>query len=799
MKKLIALAVVMSASHTSFASEWLESNHLPHYLSYPERLDSVDAKQDQVTRTVSALHVNLNNWIEEQDLYRTKPNTVHIFADTIEISQNFNLLVNNQNIIIFARKIIGRGSPNIVLGKEGAVSSITIIAQDIETPFSVSAHQADGSIKYERVDLKNTSGTSILLAGKNYRKVDLTKNYASSLQLGKDSFSGVINRSFDMAASIYDQEPETSLKMLNWLEESMRKSGNTVANDPVLEDLYLQTLAFQSFAQQSSRKNNFVPYLDRSLYQNKFAAYLDTMMAFEEKRERVTQTHNSIQDKIQNARLAGDNIKDVLKTQNIIIEQSEQNVTKLLAGIRDIKAQYNAQELIALSAGTKYRTGVDKWQRDQKVKAGLAVFKALVELGGAISGVFTGNLSAANDLQEQLTKEVPEALDRAKNLVTNIKNITDVIEKVSKTVDGINNLGGEIKTASKLNKLFKKVEEFKFNTPSLNESNLAWDKMLIEVKSNLRYAHEKEIKGAREYLIELEKQILLGKAINAAQLNLIQKQAELVDLILTRKVTIRQSERLNSYIDEAGKDEKAQQLMEQELYRMSVHFKRPMFVALSNYVAAYNYWSLSSNSRVKPSLNKPYYEYQEDLATIASDYNDALNNFRPGPQPFNVTDIIIKDKEQLNALVTEGKFNFNIPLEQKQFCSLDRVRLDSIRIYLLGKELPQGKTFNLEISNSGSYQDRHRQNKFNFSAEPMKRSFIYVLDDPKSNAVREVLDGKLAEQYGLKYFEPTPFSDWSVRVKNFKTSNNDYLKYIESLRIEFKGKAIPNSAICANQ
>jgi hypothetical protein len=81
----------------------------------------------------------------------------------------------------------------------------------------------------------------------------------------------------------------------------------------------------------------------------------------------------------------------------------------------------------------------------------------------------------------------------------------------------------------------------------------------------------------------------------------------------------------------------------------------------------------------------------------------------------------------------------------------------------------------------------------------MKRSFIYVLDDPKSNAVRKVLDGKLAEQYGLKYFEPTPFSDWSVRVKNFKTSNNDYLKYIESLRIEFKGKAIPNSAICANQ
>ena len=61
-----------------------------------------------------------------------------------------------------------------------------------------------------------------------------------------------------------------------------------------------------------------------------------------------------------------------------------------------------------------------------------------------MSGVFTGNLSGVNDLTEQLAK-TPEALEKAKNLVTNIKSVTGIIDSVTKTISGISQLTADIK------------------------------------------------------------------------------------------------------------------------------------------------------------------------------------------------------------------------------------------------------------------------------------------------------------------------------------------------------------------
>lgn len=106
--------------------------------------------------------------------------------------------------------------------------------------------------------------------------------------------------------------------------------------------------------------------------------------------------------------------------------------------------------------------------------------------------------------------------------------------------------------------------------------------MLTEVRSNLRYADSLGIRGARNFLLELEKQVLLGKAINSSQLNLVQEQAKLVDLLLTRSTTVSQKERLEEHLQNASDDSIRLELIERELARTSQHFKRPMFIALSS-------------------------------------------------------------------------------------------------------------------------------------------------------------------------------------------------------------------------
>ncbi|AXN33181.1 hypothetical protein [Vibrio coralliilyticus] len=799
MKTILALAVTAAVSNGVMASDWLDINNLPANTQYPEWLDSPYSKTDPITRSTSDLYVNLKEWVTQQNLYQTKPTKVYIFADTLEVTDNFNLVMNNQNIVIFARKIVGSGVPTFVLGQQGAAASITVIAEEMETPFNVLAFTPDGGVTADTIGTSESTGTSIILSGEHYIKQQLADDLAANFQLAKSQFSDIVNRSFDMATSLYDEQPQTSLALLNWVERSMRNAGTTVSDDPILTDLYLQTVAFKQFTDLSSRSDNFVPYLDRSLYQDKYKAYLDAMIAFEQKRDVVADRNTRVEDKIENAQLALGNIEDVLQSQNAVVEQSEQNIAKLLDSVTEVESQYKTQELTALSARSDYLYGVEVWKTQQQLNAALAIFKAIAEIGSAVSGVFTGNLSGINDVTEQLAK-TPEALDKAKNLVTNVKNVTGIIDSITKTVAGIASLTTEVKSTIKMQRISETMDSFDFAVPSLNESNLAWDLMIAEVRSNLRYADSLGIKGARVYLLELEKQVLLGKAINASQLNLVQEQAKLVDLLLTRKVTINQKERLNQLIANASDDSNALEKVEQELARVSLHFKRPMFVALSNYVAAYEYWALK-DSDIKPSLNKTYLDYQFDLAAIENEYVNALNRFQPAPQDFNIDNFIVDDPEQIAALVKTGEFNFNVPLEQSQFCAFDRVRLDKIRVFFEGENLPYGKQFNMSISNGGIYYDRFEREDFKFSANPLTRAFYYRLDDALSNQVSIITDGALSDKFAYAYFEPTPFTNWNVALNNFdhnNADNNQYLNSVERLRVEFSGNGIPNGRGCSN-
>ncbi|MGF1753025.1 hypothetical protein L4C33_05445 [Vibrio makurazakiensis] len=795
--RLLPVIISLSLSPYAYSSDWLELNNLPNNIEYPSW--QTDAYNDVgvVSRATSDLHINLNDWIAKQNLYVTKPTKVVIFADTIEVSENFNLVVNNQNILIFARKIVGAGTPTFVLGQQGSAASVTVIADEIESPINVLAFQSDGSVSRESLTGGDTNGTSVVLAGERYRKSDINGNIAGQMKLASEPFSDILNRSFDMAASLFDTQPEVSLQLIDWIEKNMRFAGSMVEEDALLSDLYLQTVAFKQFIKFNTTENHYVPYLDKSLYQGKYAAYLDAMVAYQSQWDIVTDRNTVITDKVESAKLALANIVDVLNAQQSIIKQTEGNIDKIGDSLTEIDSQYKAQELVTLSARTTYLVGVENWKTQQQLNAALAIFKAIAEIGSAVSGVFTGNLSGVNDLTDQLAK-TPEALEKAKNLVTNIKSVTGVIDSVTKTIAGIAQLTADVKSTIKQQKVSEAMDGFNFNIPTINESNLAWDLMLTEVRSNLRYADSLGIKGARNYLLELEKQILLGKSINTTQLNFAQEQAKLVDMLLTNNVTKNQQTRLNGAIDGYHSDSEDFSEIERELSRILMHFKRPMYVALSNYVQAYEYWSLKS-SELTPSLDKSYLDYKFDLASIENEYVNALSSFHPAPQDFTIDNYVISGEEQLVSLLETGQFNFAIPLEQAQFCSFDRVRLSTIRVYLEGENLPYGKQLNMRISSAGNYQDRYAGETFQFSSNPLSRAFYYRLDDPTTNDVSIITDGALANKFEYAYFQPTPFSAWNITLNNFDNDNsinNQYLQDIEQIRVEFLGSGIPNGRSC---
>lgn len=523
------------------------------------------------------------------------------------------------------------------------------------------------------------------------------------------------------------------------------------------------------------------------------------MIAYQAQWDIIQDRNTVIEDKIEASKLALANIEDVLRAQGSIITQTQSNIDKIGDSLTEIDAQYKAQELVTLDARTTYLVGVENWKTQQQLNAALAIFKAIAEIGSAVSGVFTGNLSGVNDLTEQLAK-TPEALEKAKNLVTNIKSVTGIIDSVTKTISGISQLTNDVKSAIKFQKVSEAMDGFNFNIPTLNESNLAWDLMITEIRSNLRYADSLGIKGARQYLWSLKKQVLLGKAINITQLNFAHEQAKLVDLLLTNNVTTNQQQRLNTAVEGYQLDSDSFDSVERELSRVLMHFKRPMYVALSNYVQAYEYWALKP-SEITPSLNKSYLDYQFDLASIESEYVNALSSFQPAPQDFTIDNYTISSPEQLESFANTGELNFTIPLEQVQLCAFDRVRLSTVRVFLEGENLPYGKQLNLRVSSSGNYADRYENQDYQFSSNPVSRAFYYRLDDPTTNDVSIITDGSVANKFEYAYFQPTPFSSWNITLNNFdKTdqTNNQYLKDIEQIRVEFLGSGIPNGNSCSH-
>ena len=797
--RLLPIIISLSFSPQAFSSDWLELNNLPNSTEYPTWVQSAYSDVGVLSRSTSDLHINLSDWIAEQNLYVTKPSKVVIFADTIEVPDNFNLLVNNQNILIFARKIVGQGTPTFVLGQQGSAASISVIAGEIETPINVLAFQSDGSITRDALTGKTGDGESVVLAGEHYRRTTIDSNITGQMKLASEPFTDIVNRSFDMAASLYDTNPELSLDLINWVEQSLRYSGSVVEDDPILSDLYLQTVAFKQFISFSTKESHYVPYLDKVLYQDKYEAYLKAMVAYQAQWNIIQDRNTVIEDKIEAAKLALANIEDVLRAQTSIITQTQSNIDKIGDSLTEVDSQYKAQELVTLDARTTYLVGVENWKTQQQLNAALAIFKAIAEIGSAVSGVFTGNLSGVNDLTEQLAK-TPEALEKAKNLVTNIKSVTGIIDSVTKTISGISQLTADIKSTIKFQKISEAMDGFNFNIPTINESNLAWDLMITEIRSNLRYADSLGIKGTRQYLLELEKQVLLGKAINITQLNFAQEQAKLVDLLLTNNVTINQQQRLNDAIGGYQIDTDNFDSIERELSRVLMHFKRPMYVALSNYVQAYEYWALKP-SEITPSLNKSYLDYQFDLASIESEYVNALSSFQPAPQDFTIDNYTISSPEQLESFATTGQLNFSIPLEQVQLCSFDRVRLSTVRVFLEGENLPYGKQLNLRVSSSGNYADRYENQDYQFSSNPVSRAFYYRLDDPTTNDISIISDGAVANKFEYAYFQPTPFTSWNVTLNNFdktEQANNQYLKDIEQIRVEFLGSGIPNGNSCSN-
>ncbi len=74
----------------------------------------------------------------------------------------------------------------------------------------------------------------------------------------------------------------------------------------------------------------------------------------------------------------------------------------------------------------------------------------------------------------------------------------------------------------------------------------------------------------------------------------------------------------------------------------------------------------------------------------------------------------------------------------------------------------------------------------------------YRPDDPTTSSRQHHQHGAVANKFEYAYFQPTPFTSWNVTLNNFDETiqaNNQYLKDVEQIRVEFLGSGIPSAIV----
>ncbi len=791
MRKLVFLnSLLLSVLLTFFlltgsyaqATDWTAAYDLdePSYL--PESFNNKLLDINPSSMVAADLYLNLSEVLSMQEIGVEQPATIVIVADTIEIPNDFILNLKNQSLIIFSRRIVGSGRGTLSLdGADDSTVMVGAFIDEVSANLKVISFFPDNSFELDTITSNETNlGQLITVNNGQHNRSLFNGDITGYMQLNPQAYEDVFNKIFDMASSIHDQNPTLSIKMLTWLEKNLRTASGMRQSNTFLANLYLQAANFKQFVEFSTQGDNFVPYLDSSLYETTYTTYLDTMKDYQDQYERFMDQGANVQTRKIEAENMLANLNDSIAAEDAIIENAEDSIKQLETSLSNIEDQLKDQEVSVFSAKSSFLIGLEEWERQQALDTAFQVFSSLSSLGSSIALAVTGNMIALNQLADDIPVTAIEGTEVAKA----IQEFAWVLHKSTLAIDSIVQLTNTVKTDISHDKIADNFNDMEFDIPSLDESNNAWETLLIDVKATLNYANDLGIGGASNYLAELEKLIVYGKSINAIQINIAQEQSRFVDLLIIAQVNQNQKARVSGLISQIESDQSVLTHLEQYFHRALNNLKRPLFVALKNYQAAFKYWGLKSSS-VIPSLNKSYLDYRSDLATLKEEYAKVLSSFSPSPQDFHITNIEITDPYQLADFAADAELSVNIPLNHPSFSRFDRVRVDTVRVVLEGYELPKGDYY-FYIESNGEYQDRFLGTNYTFNANPLYRLFSYELDS--NGGIHISCDGSVADEFSYAYFEPTPFSTWTITLDNY---NEDILNKVEKIRLEFEGNGIP--------
>ncbi|QUM89639.1 hypothetical protein HWV03_12920 [Moritella sp. 36] len=780
---IIILSLLFSVSVS--ATDWLNYYKLAQPKNLPESVTKKTISNDGQTYLASGMLLNLSTILNDYSLTSgaNKPNVIVIVADTLVVTESVITNLTNQRLFIFARNITGDKTVTLNIDARTPNSvSLGIFAKNINDNINVITLLSSGYEFDIAVPVTDGFGEIYTISETGYNKTVIKNEIDGLIAIDSSPYLAVFNHSFDMAASIFDNAPELSVAMLDWVESVLRFTPVTIANDVELKSLYLQVSNLKQFIQLSYNNPNYVPSLNHDMYEYTYASYLAAMGAYEDKYQNYIDRNIVLADRKQFAQLMLEDLQSVSNAEFAIIERSVNQVNQLRQSLIKQTTNYQGQDTNILKAQIAFRQGLEIFEDRATIQTVFDVVSAIANAGTAIAGSAGGDPSG-------LIKFIATLPDLGTKIILLKKQLDYIAKKqreIQESLAAVDSFSNDVKYQVVVDDIAKFYNSIQHTVPTLEASNLVWDEFLIDARANFAPVISAGVPGATPYLAELERLAAQAKAISATEINLAQELSRQIDLRIASQVNAANINRVSALIQSIDDDASAVNALEDAFFRTLSNLKRPMFIALANYQSAFAYWSLEE-SVVTPSLNKSFAAYTRDLAFMREQEAASLDRFYPRPQDFSSISHNISDIDKLAEFKNTGILHFTLPLNSSIFADFDRVRLDEASVLIEGTELPTG-LYNIDLLSSGTYQDRRHQDNYTFTATPLFRRIIYNLVNSQTQEVNVLTSGAIASDYALNYFMPTPFTTWTIKLNNVE---NIDLSTINNIKISFSGNGIP--------
>ena len=743
-----------------------------------------------------------------------------IYADVLVIPNLTTWLLESSGLVIFARRIEIADSATVILNyQQSTTAQVIIFASEMVGTLTVSATNGDSqqpptifSISQANVvpgiSVNNNSGTPATQA------LSLQQGIGFQLPSDQELYLG---NSFIFGSLLYDQNQALALSIFLWVK------GWASQNQQMQELFYRSTSLATLLNSQINAESNgavFVPYLTANVYTTLAGAFAADAAKYESDYQQLNTQNVLTAENIALAKTMVANAQSEITYVNALLKQSNDNYDNAVAAANKAQVNFNNQKRAVDSVASNFQNiGIPDYEREQIIKAIFGLVTAIVTFGAGIAAMAVGDEAAAPAVAEGAVSsveavataadtgaEIAKTATTLADTMKKLKKLVEVLQKIYELAKSVKEVADNISTAQGQMSI---IQEMQDTTDGADMSAAdGWAIYKLQTDNLLQDPIDKGIEFASDYKQALDILVIFGQSLAAAQLAVIKAGQQAAAIGFQLAYAQQKQTNLQNLVNTLQVGDAPILAMMQQFYQKYLDGKSSLFAALKSYQASYFYWALQPSS-VQPKIIDPVTNLNagiQNITQIAMDTVNALNQFNPPPQQMENMLFVVNDPNVLQQLQTTGTATWVLPLDNAEFAGLNRVRLSTIRVWLEGTSLSGGNdSIYITISTAGNYLDTYQGTNYQFNSLQLNRSFKYMVanqgqnpdwkfDDGEFGFVQ--IDGAVDKEVAYAYFQPTPFSEWSISL----LANNTGLDYskISKITMYFEGTAIGSTMEARN-